>query len=166
MSTRGQHQIIRKLCDELNIIELPEKGVRIGDLGYGWDGQVHDTATSGRKNPTQLIIDAFIKGISWLTVGYGSASDREMMEETIEAGNILGLNVNIGFEFSVKVGGLQYHSWPNCRIAAQGRNCALSSRRMRPISAHFFRDWTRTGNTGSSLCSACSMRSTEVFCYK
>ncbi len=109
MSTRGQHQIIRKLCDELNIIELPEKGVRIGDLGYGWDGQVHDTATSGRKNPTQLIIDAFIKGISWLTVGYGSASDREMMEETIEAGNILGLNVNIGFEFSVKVGGLQYH---------------------------------------------------------
>ncbi len=117
MSTRGQHQTIRKLCDELNIIELPERGVRIGELGYGWDGQVHDTATSGRKNPTQLIIDAFIKGISSLTVAYGSVSDREMMEEALEAGNILGLNVNIGFEFSVKIGGLQHHfmaQLPHC----------------------------------------------------
>lgn len=109
MSTRGQHQTIRKLCDELNIIELPEKGVQIGELAYGWDGQVHDTATSGRKNPTQLVIDAFIKGISSLTVAYGSVSDREMMEEALEAGNILGLRVNIGFEFSVMVGGVRYH---------------------------------------------------------
>lgn len=109
MSTRGQHQTIRKLCDELNIVELPEKGVQIGGLSYGWDGHVHDTATSGRKNPTQLIIDAFIKGISSLTVAYGSVSDLEMMEEALEAGNILGLKVNIGLEFSVMVDGSRYH---------------------------------------------------------
>jgi hypothetical protein len=109
MSTRGQHQTIRKLCDELNIVELPEKGVQIGGLSYGWDGHVHDTATSGRKNPTQLIIDAFIKGISSLTMAYGSVSDMEMMEEALEAGNILGLKVNIGLEFSVMVEGSRYH---------------------------------------------------------
>jgi len=109
MSTRGQHQVIRKLCDELNIIELPEKGMEIGELGYGWDGHVHDTATSGRKNPTQLVIDAFIKGISSLTVAYGSPSDIEMMEEVLEAGVILGLRVDIGLEFSVIVEGLRYH---------------------------------------------------------
>jgi len=109
MSTRGQHQVIRKLCDELNIIELPEKGMQIGDLGYGWDGHVHDTATSGRKNPTQLIIDAFIKGISRVTVAYGSVSDLDMMEEAFEAGNILGLHVSIALEFSVMVDGARYH---------------------------------------------------------
>jgi len=109
MSTRGQHQVIRKLCDELNIIELPEKGMQIGDLGYGWDGHVHDTATSGRKNPTQLIIDAFIKGISRVTVAYGSVSDLDMMEEALEAGNILGLHVSIALEFSVMVDGARYH---------------------------------------------------------
>jgi len=109
MSTRGQHQVIRKLCDELNIIELPEKGMQIGDLGYGWDEHVHDTATSGRKNPTQLIIDAFIKGISRVTVAYGSVSDLDMMEEAFEAGKILGLHVNIALEFSVMVDGARYH---------------------------------------------------------
>ena len=42
MSTQGQHQVIRKLCDELNIIELPENGMKIGELGYAWDDHVHD----------------------------------------------------------------------------------------------------------------------------
>lgn len=109
MSTRGLHQTIRTLCDSLNIIELPERGVQIGELAYGWDGHVHDTATSGRKNPTQLVLDAFIKGISSLTVAYGSVSDSEMMEEAIEAGNILGLRVNVGLEFSVMIDDARYH---------------------------------------------------------
>jgi len=109
MSTRGQHQTIRKLCDELNVVELPERGVAIGGLGYGWDGHVHDTATSGRKNPTQLVIDAFIKGISALRVAYGSVSDIEMMEEVLEAGEIMGLGVELGLEYSVMVEGQRYH---------------------------------------------------------
>jgi len=108
-STQGQHQVIRKLCDELNIIELPEKGMKIGELDYAWDDHVHDIATSGRKNPTQLVIDAFIKGISRLRVAYGSTSDIEMMEEAIEAGNILGIKVDIGLEFSAMVEGAHYH---------------------------------------------------------
>jgi len=109
MSTQGQHQVIRKLCDELNIIELPENGMKIGELGYAWDDHVHDVATSGRKNPTQLVLDAFIKGISSLTVAYGLVSDIDLMEEVLEAGNILGLKVNIGLEFSVLVEGARYH---------------------------------------------------------
>ena len=109
ISTRGQHQTIRKLCDELNVVELPEGGVAIGGLGYGWDEHVHDTATSGRKNPTQLVIDAFIKGISELRVAYGSVSDLEMMEEVVAAGEIMGLKVEIGLEYSVMVEGERYH---------------------------------------------------------
>ena len=109
VSSMGQHQVLRKLCEELNIVELREGGTRLADFDYGWDGHVHDTATSGRKNPTQLIIDAFIKGISRLTVAYGSAADLEAMEEAFEAGRILGIEVDIGLEFSMTDGSERFH---------------------------------------------------------
>ncbi len=109
VSSHGQYQVIRKLCDELNIIELPETGSRLKNLDVGWDEHVHDTATSGRKNATQLLIDAFIKGISELTIAYGSAASLDMMEEAIEAGRIVGIRVNIGLEFSMLVQGRRFH---------------------------------------------------------
>ncbi|HCO48894.1 MAG TPA: hypothetical protein DIT55_05535 [Spirochaetaceae bacterium] len=109
ISTYGQQHVISRLCDELNIVILPEKGTRLEDFGYGWDDHVHDTATSGRKNPTQLVIDAFIKGISELTVAYGSAADLPMMEEALEAGRIAGIRVNLGLEFSMGVRGCRFH---------------------------------------------------------
>ncbi len=109
VSTRGQHQVIRKLCDELNIIVLPENGTRVEEFSYGWEDHVHDTATSGRKNPTQLVIDAFIKGISRITVTYGSMADLEKMEEAFEAGRILGIRVEFAIEFSMNVCGKRYH---------------------------------------------------------
>ena len=76
LSTAAQRQVITRLCDELNIVELPEAGLRLSDFSYGWDSHVHDSTTYGRKNPTQLVIDAFIKGISRLTIAYCSASDK------------------------------------------------------------------------------------------
>ncbi len=109
VSSHGQYQVIRKLCDELNIIELPETGNRLKNLDSGWDEHVHDTATSGRKNATQLLIDAFIKGISELTIAYGSAASLDMMVEAIEAGRIVGIRVNIGLEFSMLVQGRRFH---------------------------------------------------------
>ncbi|MCE1196656.1 hypothetical protein LWX53_09195, partial [bacterium] len=109
ISTYGQKQVITRLCDELNIVALPENGTRLEDFDYGWDDHVHDTATSGRKNPTQLVIDAFIKGISELTVAYGSLADRELMEEILEAGRIMGIRINIGFEFSANARGRRFH---------------------------------------------------------
>jgi len=124
ISTHGQKQVIQRLCDELNIVLLPENGTRLEDFNYGWDDHVHDTATSGRKNPTQLIIDAFIKGISELTVAYGSPSDIEMMEEVLEAGRIIGIRINIGFEFSMAVQGRRFHFMailPRMRTPADAR---------------------------------------------
>jgi hypothetical protein len=109
IASHGQPQFIRKLLDELNIIELPETGARIKNLDAGWDEHVHDTATSGRKNPTQLLIDAFIKGISELTIAYSSAASVTMMGEAIDAGRIVGIRVNIGLEFSVLVSGRRFH---------------------------------------------------------
>ena len=109
VSSHGQYQVIRKLCDELNIIELPESGTRLKNMDTGWDEHVHDTASSGRKNATQLLIDAFIKGISTLTISYTSPDSLEMMVEAVEAGKIVGIRVHIGLEFSLMVQGRRFH---------------------------------------------------------
>lgn len=108
-SSYGQSQVIRKLCDELNIVELPETGKPLRELGAGFDLHVHDSATSGRKNPTQLLIDAFIKGISELTIAYGGFYSRDSMEEALEAGRLVGIKVNIGVEFSMLVDDRRFH---------------------------------------------------------
>ncbi len=109
VSSHGQPQVIRRLLDELNIIELPETGDRLKNLDAGWDEHVHDTATSGRKNPTQLLIDAFIKGISELTIAYGSIDSMELMREAVDAGRIVGIRVNLALEFSILVQGHRFH---------------------------------------------------------
>lgn len=109
VASHGQYQVIRRLLDELGIVELPETGEHLKNLEAGWDEHVHDTATSGRKNPTQLLIDAFIKGISELTITYGSASAIEAMREAIEAGRIAGIRVRISLEFSVSIQGKRFH---------------------------------------------------------
>jgi len=109
ISSHGQQQVIRRLLDELNIIELPESGARLKNLEAGWDEHVHDTATSGRKNPTQLLIDAFIKGISELTIAYGSIDSIEMMKEAVDAGRIVGIRVYLALEFSILVNGHRFH---------------------------------------------------------
>lgn len=105
----GQPRLIRKYLNELNIIEIPETGKPLKDLDMGWDSHVHDNSSCGRKNPTQLVIDAFIKGISQLTVVYNSLSHTEIMFEAIEAGRIMGIDVNIGLEFSVGARGKRYY---------------------------------------------------------
>ena len=109
VASHGQYQVIRRLLDELGIVELPETGERLKNLDAGWDEHVHDTATSGRKNPTQLLIDAFIKGISELTIAYGSASAIEAMKEATEAGRIVGIRVHISLEFSIAIHGKRFH---------------------------------------------------------
>lgn len=105
----GQPRLIRNYLNELNIIEVPETGDQLKDLDMGWDSHVHDNSSYGRKTPTQLIIDAFIKGISRLTVVYNTLSHVEIINEAIEAGRILGVSVNLGLEFSVGEDDEKYH---------------------------------------------------------
>jgi len=108
-STHGQSQTIRALLDRLNLVELPENGKKLKDLHAGVDFHVHDTATSGRKNPTQLLIDAFIKGIGELTIAYSGISAMELMEEAVEAGRAVGIKVNIGIEIGLDFEGERFH---------------------------------------------------------
>ncbi len=131
-SSYGRHNFIRRLCNELNIIEVPETGKRLCDLQMGWDSHVHDTSSSGRKNPAQLVIDAFIKGISELTIVYSTTAVTDMMEEALEAGKTLGIKVNIGMEFSVNALGRRFHFMallPDVRATGGARSFFKKNRR-------------------------------------
>lgn len=105
----GQAPVIRKFLNKLHIVEVPEIDKPLKDLEMGWDDHVHDLYSEGRKTPTQLLLDAFVKGISELTVVYSGIDAKDSIHETIEAGIILGIKVNIGIEFSVGKSGERRH---------------------------------------------------------
>ena len=78
-------------------------------MDLGWDLHVHDNSSYGRKTPSQLVIDAFIKGISGITVAFNQLTDRGNIEEVLAAGDILGVRVNVGAEFCVRTQDRRFH---------------------------------------------------------
>ncbi|MGE0089087.1 MAG: hypothetical protein AB7S50_06375 [Bacteroidales bacterium] len=109
VSSFGHPRVIRRFLKKFDIIEVPETGEELKDLKMGWDFHVHDNTSYGRKTPIQLIIDAFIKGISELTVAYTNLDHEEAINEILEAGKILGIKVNIAIEFSSVINGFRFH---------------------------------------------------------
>jgi len=109
VSSFGLPRVIRRFLKKFDIIEVPETGEELKDLKMGWDYHVHDNTSYGRKTPMQLIIDAFIKGISELTVVYTNLDHEESIKEVLEAGKTLGIKVNIAIEFSAITSGLRFH---------------------------------------------------------
>jgi predicted metal-dependent phosphoesterase TrpH len=88
----------------------------------GWDLHVHDNSSHGRKTPSQLVIDAFIKGISEITVAFNLLNTLGNIDEVLSAGDILGVRVNIGAEFSVLLEGRRFHFMyllPRIRTSAE-----------------------------------------------
>lgn len=109
VSSYGHPRAIRNFLKKLDIIEVPETGEELKDLKMGWDFHVHDNTSYGLKSPIQLIIDAFIKGISELTIAYNNLDREEAVKEVLEAGRILGIKVNIALEFSALSNGMRFH---------------------------------------------------------
>ncbi len=67
-----------------------------------FDDHVHDANTKGRKSPTHLIMDAWIKGIRKLTVIYYTIIDPDAAMELLEAAKIMGISARIGIELRVR----------------------------------------------------------------
>lgn len=109
VSSFGHPRSIRKFLKKLDMIEVPETGKELRDLRMGWDYHVHDNSSYGRKEPTQLIIDAFIKGMSELTIAHNNLNAEDAVKESLEAGRILGIKVNIAIEFSALTHGKRFH---------------------------------------------------------
>ena len=105
----GHPREVRSYLKKLGLVEVPETGAELKDLNMGWDFHVHDNTTYGRKLPIQLIIDAFIKGISVITIAYNNLETEAAIKELLEAGRILGIKVNIALEFGALTQGIRFH---------------------------------------------------------
>ncbi len=94
MATFGKPRFIRNQLAKHHLIEMPEEWNQIS-----FDDHVHDANTKGRKSPTHMIMDAWIKGIRRLTVIYYNYVNIEVAEELLESAEIMGITVRIGIEY-------------------------------------------------------------------
>lgn len=95
MSASGKPRIIREQLKKYHLLEMPEAWNQIAT-----DDHVHDVNTKGRKTPTHLIMDAWIKGIRRLKVIYYNYVRTDVAAELLEAAQIMGIRVRIGVELS------------------------------------------------------------------
>ena len=95
MVSTGNPRLVRSELAKYHLLEMPEEWNQ-----YAFDDHVHDANTKGRKSPTHLVMDAWIKGIRYLTVVYYNYVKPEVIEELIEASAILDVRVQVGIEMS------------------------------------------------------------------
>jgi hypothetical protein len=97
MVLAGNPRKVRSELAKYHLLEMPEEWNQ-----FAFDDHVHDANTKGRKSPTHLVMDAWIKGIRYLTVVYYNYVRPEVVEELIEASTILDLKVQIGIEMPAR----------------------------------------------------------------
>ncbi|MCE5243362.1 MAG: hypothetical protein ABFD98_10670 [Syntrophobacteraceae bacterium] len=93
----GRPRVIRKLLKEYNLLEMPEEWNQLT-----FDEHVHDSYTKGRKSPSHLVMDAWIKGIRYLTVVYYNYADPAAVTELLKASKIMGIGVRVGIEYPAR----------------------------------------------------------------
>ncbi|MGM0423968.1 MAG: hypothetical protein ACQEQX_03480 [Thermodesulfobacteriota bacterium] len=97
---QGKPGQVRAQLRKYHLLEMPEEWNQVA-----FDEHVHDVNTIGRKSPTHLIMDAWIKGIRRLTVIHYNYISRDAAAELLEAAATMDIQVRIGIEFSVKFRG-------------------------------------------------------------
>lgn len=97
MVSAGNPRLVRAELARYHLLEMPEEWNQ-----YAFDDRVHDANTKGRKSPTHLVMDAWIKGIRHLTVVYYNYVKPEVIEELIEASTILDIKVQVGIEMTAR----------------------------------------------------------------
>jgi hypothetical protein len=95
----GRAYVVRTMLDQLGLAEVPEAA---GSRADGWDDHVYDNAGPGRKTPAQLVLDAYIKGLSRLTIVYEDVLETAALQEAVEAGRLMGIRITIGIECLVQ----------------------------------------------------------------
>jgi hypothetical protein len=104
MAASGKPRTVRRELRRHHLLEMPEEWNQIA-----FDDHVHDANTKGRKTPTHLIMDAWIKGIRRLTVIYYNYVPPEAAAELLEAGEIMGITIRIGVSVGVQFRGRRVH---------------------------------------------------------
>ncbi|MFH1078671.1 MAG: hypothetical protein V1766_00160 [Pseudomonadota bacterium] len=97
MARSGKPRFIRALLRHYHLLEMPEAWNQIA-----FDDHVHDANTKGRKSPTHLVMDAWIKGIRHLTVVHYNYIEPEAAAELLEAADIMRMTIRIGFSLHAR----------------------------------------------------------------
>ncbi len=97
MVSTGNPRLVREELAKYHLLEMPEEWNQ-----YAFDDRVHDANTKGRKSPTHLVMDAWIKGIRYLTVVYYNYVSSDVIEELIEASAILDIQIQVGIEMTCR----------------------------------------------------------------
>ncbi|MGD9016445.1 MAG: hypothetical protein PVH30_03605 [Desulfobacterales bacterium] len=93
----GNPRTVRRQLRRLHLLEMPEEWNQVA-----FDDHVHDANTKGRKSPTHLIMDAWIKGIRRITVIYYNFVEARVIAELLEAAGIMGITAQVGIEFPAR----------------------------------------------------------------
>ena len=99
-ASSGKSRLIRRQLRKYHLLEMPEEWNQLA-----FDYHVHDANTKGRKSPTHLIMDAWIKGIRTLEVIYYNLIRPEAAAELLEAAAIMDIDIRIGIEVSASLRG-------------------------------------------------------------
>ncbi|MDT8273618.1 MAG: hypothetical protein RRA35_10565, partial [Desulfomonilia bacterium] len=95
LAASGKPSIVREQLRRNHLLEMSEEWNQIAT-----DDHVHDVNTKGRKSPSHLIMDAWIKGIRRLKIIYYHYVRPDVAEELLEAAHIMGIRVRIGIELN------------------------------------------------------------------
>lgn len=95
--TSGKPRVVLRQLHKFHLVEMPEEWNQIS-----FDDHVHDANTKGRKSPTHLIMDAWIKGIRRLTVVYYNYVDPRVAEELLLAAEVMEISVHVGVDLSAR----------------------------------------------------------------
>ncbi|HDP26113.1 MAG TPA: hypothetical protein ENN34_11815 [Deltaproteobacteria bacterium] len=95
LAASGKPRIVREQLRRNHLLEMSEEWNQIAT-----DDHVHDVNTKGRKSPSHLIMDAWIKGIRRLKIIYYHYVRPDVAEELLEAAHIMGIRVRIGIELN------------------------------------------------------------------
>ncbi|WP_298994843.1 hypothetical protein [uncultured Desulfovibrio sp.] len=93
-TVQGTPRVVRRMLARYHLPEMPESWNQLA-----FDDHVYDANTKGRKTPTHLIMDAWIKGMRSLTVAYEYWVQPDAAREILRAAEITGIGVRIGLEF-------------------------------------------------------------------
>ncbi len=92
----GKPRIVRGQLRHYQLLEVPEDFSQLS-----FDDSVENSSRLGNKNPSHLILDAWIKGIRKLQVISRNYIDVQEAHELLTAGEILGVEIDIGIELPV-----------------------------------------------------------------
>ncbi len=93
----GKPRIIRAQLEKYHLLEMDEHH---NELAF--DDHVHDAYSKGRKTPSHLIMDAWIKGLRKVTLIYYCHIPPHVAWEVLHAASIMGISVRICIELRAR----------------------------------------------------------------